>query len=68
MSITIKSRPFNYPNFILLDVPGHNDGLVSLAVAAAFPTDEAAGAYWDSARAGWLEHVKAKRCADNGKR
>lgn len=59
--VILKAKPLNYPNFLLLNVPGHSDGTVSLDVGAAFPTDTDAGEFWDSAKVAWIEHVKARR-------
>lgn len=59
-TVTIKARKFNFPNFMLLEIPGHDD-TVSMDVGAAFPSDESAGEYWDELRNLWIDHVKARR-------
>lgn len=58
--VTIKARQFLFPNFLVLEVPGHTD-TVSMDVGAAFPSDQDAGAYWDGVKAAWIEHVRDRR-------
>lgn len=58
--VTIKAKAFSYPNYLLLEIPGHDD-TISMDVADAFPSDEAAAEYWDEAKNGWIDHVKARR-------
>lgn len=63
MSVTIKTKPFNYPNFLILEVPGREE-TVSISVGDALPSDQAAEDYWNAAKAGWIQHVKEKRAGN----
>lgn len=61
---TIKVHPIRYPNFVHLDVPqtqGPQVPDIPLDVKDAFPTDEAAAAFWDELKAGWIKHVAERR-------
>jgi len=60
--ISIKAKPLQYPNFVILDIPKTmaSDG-ASLDVGLAFPTDDLASEFWDQAKAGWMEHVRKRR-------
>ena len=63
---TVKIHPMRYPNFVHLvvpNVPGQAQGDVALDVIDAFPTEEAAAAFWDEAKEGWLKHVAARRAS-----
>lgn len=61
---TIKVHPIRYPNFVHLDIPqtqGPQLPDIPMDVASAFPTDEAAAAFWDELKAGWIKHVAERR-------
>jgi hypothetical protein len=69
-AITIKVHPITYPNFVRLvvpNIPGQAKGEVSIDVADAFPNEDAASAFWDDAKEGWLQHVKDRRSSQLGK-
>lgn len=65
---SVKVRPFQYANFVHLvikDIPGQAKGDVALDVGDAFPTDAAAGDFWDELREGWIMHCRQRRTTSN---
>lgn len=61
---TVKVHPIRYPNFVHLVIPktmGPELPDVPFDVADAFPTDEAAAAFWEESKEGWIKHVAERR-------
>lgn len=57
-AVTVQVETFRMPNYMrIVNLPASD----MMDVGHLFPTDEAAGEFWDSLKVKWLQHVAQRR-------